>query len=342
MLTPPVPPPLQSRIVAAVLAFACALAAVAAHAARIKDNLYGVDARSATEAWAVGNFGAIFHTTDGGTHWTRRESNTKQPLFAVDFADATHGWVVGKSALILATTDGGTTWTTQQTPIPPGKPLFMVRAVDARTAWAVGDWGAITATHDGGATWEDRSFPEDVVLYDLAFPDPEHGYIVGEFGTLLVTDDGGRTWRKQNVGVEKTLFGVSFASRERGWAVGMDGLVLQTKDAGATWTVQRGEPQASALEDVGFADTIRNPGIYDVAVAGRYGVIAGDVGLLLTTEDGGDTWVQRELPDKQKLVWMRGVGVTPDNTGFVVGAAGFSARLDGEKVVYAGSRTSTN
>jgi photosystem II stability/assembly factor-like uncharacterized protein len=325
--------------VAAALAFALVLGAGSGDAARIKDNLYGVDAVSPTEAWAVGNFGAIFHTRDGGANWTRSESNTKHPLFAVDFVDATHGWAVGKSALVLATTDGGRTWNVQKTPLPPGKPLFMVKALDAKTVVAVGDWGAIAVTRDGGATWEDRSFPEDVVLYDAAFPDPDHGFVVGEFGTLLVTEDAGRTWRKENVGIDKTLFGVSFVSRERGWAVGMDGLVLQTKDGGRTWAVQRGEVEAGALEDVGFLDTIRNPGIYDVAVAGSYGAIVGDTGILLTTNDGGETWSQRELPEKQRLVWMRGVGVTPGNAAFVVGSGGFSARLDGEKVVFSGSRT---
>ena len=337
MLTRPVPWPSHSRA-AVALAFAFCVLGAPVEAARIKDNLYGVDARSKTEAWAVGNFGAIFHTTDGGVHWTRSESNTKLPLFGVAFADAQHGWAVGKSALVLATTDGGGSWTVQKTPLPADKPLFMVKALDARTVWTVGDWGAIAVTHDGGVTWEDRSVADDVVLYDLAFPDADHGYAVGEFGTLLVTEDGGRTWRKESVGVEKTLFGVGFASPERGWAVGMDGLVLQTKDAGRTWTVQRGIAEAGALEDVGFLDTIKNPGIYAVSVKGQYGVIVGDTGILLTTDDGGDTWTQRDLPDKQKLVWMRGAGATSDRTAFVVGAAGFSARLDGDRVVYAGSR----
>ena len=34
--------------------------------AELRDHLYGVRALSATEAWAVGNFGTIEHTTDAG------------------------------------------------------------------------------------------------------------------------------------------------------------------------------------------------------------------------------------------------------------------------------------
>src|SRR5262245_41490239 len=85
----------------------------------LHDNLYAVKAMGESEAWAVGNFGAIFHTKDAGRTWQARQSGTKNPLFAVDFADADHGWVVGKSALILRTDDGGRSWKTQKSPVPP-------------------------------------------------------------------------------------------------------------------------------------------------------------------------------------------------------------------------------
>src|SRR5690242_17384179 len=69
-----------ASIVAAALA-----APAAAHALLVKDNLYGVKAMSGSEAWAVGNFGSIYHTTDAGKSWEARESGTKVPLFAIDF-----------------------------------------------------------------------------------------------------------------------------------------------------------------------------------------------------------------------------------------------------------------
>src|SRR5262249_31638710 len=95
----------------------------------IRDNLYGVKALRAAEAWAVGNYGSIYHTANGGKTWESHESGTKTPLFSVDFVDAQHGWAAGKSAEIRATTDGGRTWKLQKTPIPPSKHLFKVHAV---------------------------------------------------------------------------------------------------------------------------------------------------------------------------------------------------------------------
>src|SRR5262249_61664041 len=78
--------------------------------AELRDHLYGVRALSATDAWAVGNFGSIQHTTDGGKSWKTVEGGTRVPLFSVDFGDSEHAWAVGKSALGLRTEDGGRTW----------------------------------------------------------------------------------------------------------------------------------------------------------------------------------------------------------------------------------------
>lgn len=342
------------RTVRHTLVLLVALTAVPSPGVRaaVKDNLYGVKTLSATEAWAVGNFGSIYYTKNAGGTWEARDSGTKVPLFGVDFTpDGSQGWVVGKASLILHTADGGQKWKPQKSAIPPEKHLFNLQVIDAKTVWVVGDWGAIAVTHDGGQTWEDRSLgtitvhvsetpgrvtktiTEDVILYDVSFVDPQHGFIAGEFGTLLATADGGETWEKRDVGTEKTLFGVSFSTPERGVAVGIDGLVLRSSDGGRTWQVQHGASEAGAIEELGFLDTIKNPGMYDVAVSGRYGVIVGDTGNLLTTADGGDTWTKHDLPEKQRLVWLRGVSMVPGTHGFVVGAGGFAAAIDGDRLV---------
>ena len=112
----------------------------------------------------------------------------------------------------------------------------------------------------------------------------------------------------------------------------MDGLVIRTQDGGKTWTRQRGHEEGQALDDVGFLDTLKNPGLYAVRVLGRQGVVAGDTGVLLTTTDGGNTWAQLELPQRQRLTWMRAVSVLPGGDGFVVGGNGFMAKIEQGKV----------
>jgi photosystem II stability/assembly factor-like uncharacterized protein len=320
----------------------------------LRDHLYGVKATSASEAWAVGNYGAIYHTADAGKTWKPHDSGTKAPLFSVDFADPTHGWVVGKSGEILATADGGKTWKAQKTPIAEKKHFFRVRAVDAQTVWAVGDWGAIAVTTDGGTTWQDRSLEtleilttngradrqeklvlEDVVLYDVAWPDAQHGFIAGEFATFLATADGGRTWEKRTLPTEKTIFGLAFASADEGWAVGIDGLVLRTTDAGRTWQVQHGNPQPATIDELAFTDALKNPGFYAVDVAGDTGIVVGDTGTILVSGDAGKTWSRRVLPERDRFSWLRDVSLVDGARGVLVGAEGLSGAVDGREVTMA-------
>ena len=337
------------RALWAVVSLALVLAPQA-RAAALRDHLYGVKALSPTEAWAVGNYGAIYHTSNGGQSWDARNSGTKVPLFSVDFADAEHGWAVGKSAEILATTDGGRTWAHQKSPIDPSKHLFKVHAVDARTVWGVGDWGAIAVTTDGGATWQDRSLPtltiltdgqsgrrehlvlEDVVLYDVAWPDAQHGYIAGEFATLLATSDGGATWTKRPLPTEKTIFGVYFATRDEGWAVGIDGLVLHTTDGARTWTVQHGNPEPATIDELAFNDALKNPGMYSVSVVGQTGIVVGDTGTILVSGDGGKSWSRRVLPERDRYSWLRDVSLVAGSHGVIVGAKGMSGAVQGSDI----------
>ena len=324
-------------------------------AALVRDHLYGVKALSPTESWAVGNFGAIYHSTNGGQSWESRDSGTKTPLFAIDFAaDHEHGWIVGKSAVILATSDGGRTWKAQASPIPPQKHLFKVKAVSATTVWAVGDWGAIAVTTDGGATWQDRSLQtltiraherpdrqenvvlDDVVLYDVSWPDERHGFVAGEFATLLATADGGATWEERELPTDKTIFGIHFATPSEGWAVGIDGLVLHTTDAGVSWQVQHGNPEPATIDELAFTDALKNPGFYAVSVVGQTGVVVGDTGTILTSADGGQSWTRRVLPEAERYSWLRDVSLVAGAHGVVVGAKGISGMVDGGEVTLSG------
>jgi photosystem II stability/assembly factor-like uncharacterized protein len=319
-------------------------------AAALRDNQFAVTSGDPQVAWAVGNFGSIHVTKDGGKTWQTRQSNTKEPLFSVAFADDRTGWIVGKSGLILRTTDGGQTWQPQQSPIKPVKHFFKVAAIDGQHAWAVGDWGAVVETRDGGATWRDRSLgglavervespdrnmqtiTDDVILYDVDFLDAQHGFIVGEFGTLLATSDGGDHWKQIALPTDKTMFGVHFRSPDEGWVVGIDGIILHTTDGGQSWITQNGHTESGAIEDVSFVEAMANPGLYAVSVQGQHGVVVGDSGAFFVSEDGGKSWTRRTLPEEHKLTWMRDAVVTPTGRAFLVGAAGFTAAAEGDTV----------
>lgn len=303
----------------------------AAGGVQVRDNLYDADSVGAGDAWVVGAFGTIFHSSDAGASWQAQSSGTTEQLFSVAFADPRHGWAVGRNGTLLHTDDGGGTWTKQTGGVD--RHLFDVAARSPRLAVAVGDWGAILRTEDGGQTWEDRSFPRDVILNAQSWADDDHGWIVGEAGVVLMTTDGGKTWTEQPSGIDKTLFGVHFRNLDQGWAVGLDGLILQTVDGGQTWQVQHGVAELTSFDEYSFAETLGNPALFDIEMAGNIGWVVGDLGALFVSTDGGQTWSRKDAASTTQLQWIRAASLSPDRRGIYVGAKGLIGRIVQDDVV---------
>jgi len=321
---------LRAFVLLVGLAVAAAMNAREASAARIVENLYAAKLIDDRTGWVVGAFGAIFKTTDGGETWEAQQTPTLDYLYGVDFASPTHGVVVGKSGVVLTTDDGGKTWVKRES--GTDRNLFSVTFASPTHVWAVGDWGAVIESTDGGKTWKDRTLPEDVVLTSQSWPDASTGYIAGEFGTVQKTTDGGKTFTPLDTGTDKTIFGTAFRTPQEGWAVGIDGLVMRTKDGGQTWQTQRGSLEAQSLEQLGFMEAMKNPGLYDIRFSGDYGYIVGDIGTILVSADRGETWQERKLPADLSLFWLRGVSAAEGDRALVVGASGLAVTVEKDEV----------
>lgn len=299
---------------------------------QVVEDLYDAHFITPERGWVAGVFGSVYHTTDGGRHWNMQKTPTIQHLYAIDFADEKRGWIVGRSGEILHTEDGGAHWTQQKSGTT--KHLFKVAVSGPNSVWAVGDWGVVVHTDDGGQTWKDRSLDRDLIVYAIDFADEKNGWMAGEMGGILRTTDGGETWNVQTSGTEKTFFGVKAVSTEKAWVVGIDGMVVRTTDGGATWQPQHGEMQTQQLEETGFVDLFKNPGLYDIEVVGNRGYVVGDIGTVLVSEDAGETWTDSPLPAEWRLKWIRGMSILPEGKGMLVGAAGLTFAVDGRKMFF--------
>jgi hypothetical protein len=60
--------------------------------------------------YAVGDFGTMIKTTDGGSEWLEVSSPSLNRLNSVYFTDVITGYVVGNYGTILKTTNGGVTF----------------------------------------------------------------------------------------------------------------------------------------------------------------------------------------------------------------------------------------
>src|ERR1041384_784712 len=66
--------------------------------------LHGVSFVQTNHGTAVGDYGTIVRTTDGGRTWTKQSSGTSSGLYGVSFVNANNGTAVGNNGIILKTT----------------------------------------------------------------------------------------------------------------------------------------------------------------------------------------------------------------------------------------------
>jgi len=269
----------------------------------------GVSLSDQMTARAVGGYGIILNTFDGGNNWVVQSSGTPSALLAVDFADASTGWAVGIST-IVHTADGGNTWEVQLGKIT--SQLEDVFFLDSFVGWAVRTGGTILHTINGGMTWNDQvSGVPSNNFQSVAFADANTGIVVGTSGTILHTIDGGTTWMSRTSGTTQPLTGVTFSDANTAIAVGYDGIILRTRDRGHTWLSQRPGTDERLL-GVSFV-----PGEPD------FGTCVGYVGTILHTTDGGSTWVSQASGTASSL---NSVSFIDINTGTVVGEEGIILR----------------
>ena len=188
-----------------------------------KPDLYSAHAISANDVVAVGQYGCIISTADGGTTWTRRTSGTKNNLNAVHYIAGTW-YAVGDNGTILTSADG-TTWVSRLSGWYSGIDLYGVYALDATHAWAVGQYGFIFFSADAGVTWAVQSAPTGMTLRSVYAFDDSNVWACGDDGTLLYFNS--QVWSIQNSGTGKNLEGISGIDDANVWTVGDDGLVLK-------------------------------------------------------------------------------------------------------------------
>jgi photosystem II stability/assembly factor-like uncharacterized protein len=293
----------------------------------VHDDLLAIDRSHEGSRIAVGKFGLILSSTDGGKNWEMRSSGTTKTLTAVSFADHEHGFVVGGGGTLLATVNGGVLWQSQNSGTKDH--LLGTYAVSASRVFAVGAFGTLLSTADGGASWNRHELKWDSLIERIVresgyvepnlnavyFSSPETGWIVGEFGLVLHTRDGGQTWISQRSGADlPQLYAVQFLDDRRGWAVGQAATLLETRDGGQHW---------SPLEIATKRD------LYHLALEAERGVIVGD-GVILVSHNGGANWNMVGM--KREDRWLSGVAIDASNA-VIVGKAGTTELLALDEII---------
>lgn len=197
------------------------------------------------QGWAVGHWGVILATDDGGENWARQRDDLQndRPLFSVWFKDAKTGLASGLWGLILRTTDGGKNWS--EIPLPPGKDgkrssdknLFSIFPVKRSELMIAGERGAIFLSRDDGLSWNEiptgnkGTFWTGITLKSGAV------LVAGVRGHVFRSENGDDHWQEIAVPTKSSVTAMTQLPGGRILAVGMDGLTMTSDDDGRSFVV---------------------------------------------------------------------------------------------------------
>ncbi|WP_077035549.1 YCF48-related protein [Pelomonas sp. KK5] len=215
----------------------------------LSSTLTSVSFADAKHGWAVGHWGAILATEDGGESWKiqRIAAQEDRPLFSVHFIDAQHGVAVGLWSQLLVTSDGGATWAEQKLPAPPGATkadanlLQLFAAPDGSALYIAAERGLVLRSRDHGMSWDylptgyKGSFWTGTALDDGSL------LVAGQRGVVYRSGDGGARWERVELGGSTASITALSAQGRDVLAVGLDGLVAASHDGGRSFTARARE-----------------------------------------------------------------------------------------------------
>lgn len=184
--------------------------------------------------------------------------------------------------------------------------------VNPDTGWIVNGWGEVHRTTNGGGSWDRQLYLVNSHFRSVGFLDSKRGWIgnvgYGEFGatdsTLLYrTEDGGATWVPQD-SVEAPsgtgICGMFVVNDSVIYAVGRvrgPALFVKTTDGGMSWTSTDMSTHAAGLIDLHFFGPDTG---YAVGLTNKNHDESS--GIVLYTEDGGETW-EPQIITSRKGEW---------------------------------------
>ena len=201
--------------------------------------------------WAVGHWGVIVATADGGEHWQLQRSDTSvdQPLLSVAFKNANEGWAVGLWSAVLQTQDGGKTWTREHLQAPPGstradKNLNKIFLDKNGTIFVASEGGIVLRSSDSGKSWDYLTTGYAGSLWTGMATSGGAIYVGGLRGSLYRSTDNGASWNALDSGSKASITGlVEYAGTVTG--VALDGYTFSGNADATVFVAQQRESRAA-------------------------------------------------------------------------------------------------
>jgi photosystem II stability/assembly factor-like uncharacterized protein len=250
---------------------------------------------------AVGEYGVIIVSEDGGETWKQASVPASVMLTGVYFPTAQSGWAVGHDGLILHSGDGGHSWEKQLDGYELNEQILAVaesiveqhraEVEELQAAEEVDEY----ALEDAEFLLEEAEFMLEGAVDDVDagpvrpllgawFRDESRGFVVGSYGMLLETTDGGQSWRlvSDRIGSAQAFHLNQIVAAPDGtlFIAGESGYVYRSMDSGESWDILQPGYEGS------FYGIVIVPNGSDSYELLAYGLR----GNLFSSQDKGDSW----------------------------------------------------
>lgn len=182
------------------------------------ERLLAVGINAQGLAYAVGAFGTVLRSVDGGKTWLALQldwlelspTGDDPHLYGVHVAEDGMVTLVGEFGLILRSRDG-VDWRV----VHSGEQSLFALSIVGETAYAVGQSGLMLASRDGGENWQLLNSDTSAILTGV-WSDGKRRVVVSGINAVLQSADGGRNWRHVDAGEHEYATHVSVAASESG------------------------------------------------------------------------------------------------------------------------------
>lgn len=281
--------------------------------------------------WAVGHDGIVLRTGDRGANWAkvrdglaaqRQQSGTQAEQARLDtrrlealINEAEQASPPDETALDelnLALEDARYALEDAEFALAEptfASPLLDVWFADTQRGWAVGAFGTLIATQDGGSSWINQATrldnPDEYHLNAITGDGAGRLLIAGEGGVLFRSVDAGASWTALPPIYAGSWFGAVYESHSAALLVfGLRGNLFRSVDFGDNWD----------RVDIDNSLTLAGGNASDDGNV----VLAGSVGVIVYSSDGGRSFSKTTIKDRLSL----SSALRRDNTILVVGQGG--------------------